>query len=136
MTRFLRLLRDERGAGIIEFALILPALILFIYGTFIFGQLLEANAGMQHALGEGARYATLCLDPDASSGCTPVENSDIQDRISDNFFGSALGTFSTPTVTDGTGFKTLTVTYTMPMDFIFFSLPDVTLTQTKRVYTA
>jgi hypothetical protein len=24
----------------------------------------------------------------------------------------------------------------MPMDFIFFSLPDVTLTQTKRVYTA
>ena len=30
---------------------------------FQFGVILQANAGMQHALGEGARYATLYPKP-------------------------------------------------------------------------
>ena len=36
-----------------------PMLLLFVYGIFQFGVILQANAGMQHALGEGARLATL-----------------------------------------------------------------------------
>ena len=32
-----------------------------IYGIFKVGLLFHANAGIQHALGEGARYATVCI---------------------------------------------------------------------------
>ena len=55
-----QLKRDERGAAAIEMAIVLPVLILFIYGIFQVGILYQANAGMQHALGEGARFAVLC----------------------------------------------------------------------------
>ena len=59
--------RDESGAAIIEFALSVPILVTMIYGIFELSQLFEANAGMQHALGEGARFATLCIP--TSTGC-------------------------------------------------------------------
>jgi hypothetical protein len=114
-------------------------LVLFVYGTYVFGQLLEANAGMQHALGEGARYANLCLNPTTSGGCSVATDDQIKTKISNSFFGSAMGSFATPTVTDGpsgSNYKTLSVTYTMPINLIFFSLPSVTLTQSKLAYTA
>jgi Flp pilus assembly protein TadG len=129
-------MRDSRGATIIEFALILPILILFVYGTFVVGMLFQANAGMQHALGEGARYTTLCLNPNIASGCTVPSDSQIQDRISETVFGTGSGTFTVNAPVSGTGFKELSVTYEMPMDFIFFTGPDVTITRTKLVYTA
>jgi Flp pilus assembly protein TadG len=139
VARIARIVRDSRGASMIEFALVLPVLVLFIYGTYVFGQLFEANAGMQHALGEGARYANLCLNPTPAAGCTVPTNDQIRTRIRNSFFGSAMGSFATPTVSDGpsgSNYKTLSVTYTMPMNFIFFRLPNVTLTQSKQVYTA
>jgi Flp pilus assembly protein TadG len=136
MTRFVRLARDHRGATIIEFALLLPVLMLFIYGTFVIGQLFQANAGMQHALGEGARLATLCLNPNVTSGCTVPSDSENQGHISSKVFGTGNGTFTVNAPTGGTGFKELSVTYEMPMDFLLFSGPDVSITRTKRVYTA
>jgi Flp pilus assembly protein TadG len=136
MTRFARITIDCRGASLMEFALVLPALVLFIYGTFIFGQLLEANAGMQHALGEGARYTTLCLNPTTSGGCTVPSDTQITNKINSSVFGAGMGTFTVATPVTGSDYKDLSVTYTMPMNFIFFHVPNVTLTQTKRVYTA
>jgi len=59
---------DERGAAIIEMAIAVPVLVSMIYGIFTIGQLFEANAGMEHALGEGARYATLCSSLSVSAG--------------------------------------------------------------------
>src|SRR4029079_14842244 len=50
MMKLLRIRRDERGAGAVEFALSAPVLITLIYGIFEMSQLYEANAGMQHAL--------------------------------------------------------------------------------------
>ena len=54
-----RLKRDEQGAAAVEMALALPVLIIFIYGIFQIGMVMAASAGMQHALGEGARLATI-----------------------------------------------------------------------------
>ena len=73
LLRFLR--RDERGVAVIEIAIVLPVLILFIYGIFQIGILYQANAGMQHALGEGARYATLCRP--VTGGCNVATNAEI-----------------------------------------------------------
>ena len=38
-------------------------------------------------------------------------------------------------VVDGTNSKTLTITYTRTMNFLFFTGPAVTLTRSKLVYT-
>lgn len=131
-----RLMRNERGASMIEFAIAVPVLVLFIYGIFIVGMLFQANAGMQHALGEGARYATLCLNPTPTAGCTVPTNTQIQAVINAKLFGKGKGTFTVPEPTGGTGFRTLTVNYTVPTDFLFFPGPTVAMSQSKKVYIA
>ena len=130
MTRRKFIHRDETGAAAIEMAFALPILLLFVYGIFQFGVILQANAGMQHALGEGARYATLYPKP--------ADNL-IVTRMSNEVFGMKVGTFGTPTVTTPapatcTNCRLLSVTYSMTPDFLFFSGPVITLTRTKQVY--
>jgi Flp pilus assembly protein TadG len=133
MRKLFQLHRDERGAGAVEFALSVPILISLIYGIFEFSQLYEANAGMQHALGEGARFATLCIP--TATGCNPESNDDIKAKMNAKLFGPVGGTFNVQDVVDGTNSKTLTVTYTRTMNFLFFTGPAITLTRSKLVYT-
>src|SRR5688572_1519973 len=103
MTRLFTLRRDERGAATIEMAIALPTLILFLWGIFQVGVAFQAKAGMQHALGEGARLATLCYNPTPGAGCSVPSNDAIEAKITDRVFGTKVGTFSEPTVTDGPG---------------------------------
>ena len=117
--------RNERGAGAIEFAIAVPVLILLIYGIFRIGLLYQANAGMQHALGEGARLATLFPTP---------TDSQITTRMNARLFGQGYGTFTVATPVTNTTSKTLTITYTTPMDFLLVPGPTVTLTRSKVVY--
>lgn len=130
-----KLRQSEDGAGAIEFAIAAPILIMFIYGTFAFGQILEADAGMQHALGQGARYATLCLSP-TSTGCTVPTDTAITTKVTSALFGPASSI--TPTITTDTTAKTKTIslTYSQAMNFLFFTGPTVTFTRTKVVYYA
>ena len=132
MTRRKPISRDERGVAAIEMALALPILLLFVFGIFQFGVILQANAGIQHALGEGARYATIYPKP---------ADSLIVTRMSDEVFGLNIGTFSTPTVTTPaagvcTNCRLLTVNYTVTPDFVFFAGPQITLVRTKQVYVS
>ena len=127
MKRAFRILRDSRGAGLIEFALILPVLVLFIYGIFVVSMLFEARAGIEHGLGEGARMATIFP--------TPTDDA-IKTRISASSFGTGNGTLVVADPVSGTGYKDLSVTYSAPTNFIFFTGPTVTITRTKRVYIA
>ena len=132
MTIMRNFKRDEKGVAAVEMAFALPILLLFVYGIFQFGVILQANAGMQHALGEGARYATLYPKP--------ADNL-IETRMSNSVFGMNIGTFGAPTVTtpatsECTNCRLLTVSYTVTPDFVFFSGPAINLVRTKRVYTA
>jgi Flp pilus assembly protein TadG len=139
MTGLFTLRRDQSGAATIEMAIALPTLILFLWGIFQIGVAFQAKAGMQHALGEGARLATLCYNPTTANGCSVPSNDAIEARINDRVFGTQVGTFSEPTVTDGPGgenYKDLSVTFTMTPNFLFFSGPPISLTETKRVYIA
>jgi Flp pilus assembly protein TadG len=124
--------RDEEGATTVEMAFALPVLLVFIYGIFQYGVILMAHAGMQHALGEGARYATLYPTPSDTAITTKVSNS---------VYGMNVGTFdapsiSTPATTDCTNCRLLSVTYRVTPKFIFFNAPQVTLTRSKRIYLA
>jgi len=141
MTRRIR--RDEQGAAVIEMALSLPILTVMIYGIFILGQLFEANAGMQHALGEGARYGTLCLslsvDSSGNTVCTLPSDSQLVAKVNSKLFGTRNGTFDAPSVDStnvSSGYKTITVTYHQTMNFLLFRGPTVNLTRSKRVYVA
>lgn len=142
MKKLIRIRRNEDGAAAIEMAIAVPVLVMFLWGIFEIGVASEAIAGMQHGLGEGARYATLCLNPTPTGTevtCTIPTNDQISTVINNKVFGTGIGTFNTPSVTDGpsgSGYKDLSVTFSMPMNFLLFTGPTITLTQTKRVYLA
>ncbi|HVM23674.1 MAG TPA: TadE/TadG family type IV pilus assembly protein [Sphingomicrobium sp.] len=127
------LLRDSHGSSAVEFSIAVPILIMMIWGLFQIGLIFQANAGMQHALGEGARYATIY---DVTQVNRRPTDAAIQAKITSYKFGVANGTWGTPTITtdDATATKTITVTYSQPLNFLFFSGPTVTLTKTKTVY--
>lgn len=131
--------RNERGAAAIEFAIALPVMLVMIYGIFQVGLIYQANAGMQHALGEGARLATLCTP--SGQTCTSPSDAAIVAKMNDKKFGTNIGTFSAPTVatpatSQCTFCRDLSITYTVTPNFLFFSAPPVTLTRSKRVYLA
>ena len=96
---------------------------------------------MQHGLGEGARLATLCIKDSTTGTCDAPTDDAIKQRVQDKVFGVGVGTFSTPSLTtpattDCVNCRDLSVTFSMPMDFLFFQGPTINLTQSKRIYLA
>jgi hypothetical protein len=149
MSKLLSPIRDDRGAAVIEIAIALPVIVLFLWGIFQLGIAFQASAGMQHALGEGARLATICQSPTADGVCSTATGADIEARVNDKLFGTGVGSFDfeiLPPPVDDPGttsvdesdidYMDLSVTFTMPTNFIFFPGPVIDLTQTKRVYVA
>lgn len=132
MKQFLKIGRDDRGLAAIEMAFAIPALLLLIYGMMQTSFLFFARAGMQHAVGEAARQATIFPTP---------TNSTLQAKVNEELFGMVAAS-STPSVNvvsgtaNGQFYKDITVTYTRNIDFIFVPSKSVTLTTTKRVFTA
>jgi Flp pilus assembly protein TadG len=125
MIRKLR--RSQEGASAVEFALAAPVLITMMWGIFQFGVLFGSDAGMQHALGEGARYATIWP--------TPTDDQ-IKARMDDKLFQMGYGTFTVanPARNASNGYVDLQVTYVFTPNLLFFTLPAVTLVRTKRAY--
>lgn len=124
--------RDEKGAAAIEMAIALPVLVSMIYGLFQVGLLYQANAGMQHALGEGARLATLYERYTSNNQPTDAT---IKAKMNAKLFGKGDGSFTVNDPVTGTGYKDLSITYTKRMNFIFIPGPTITLTRSKRAYT-
>ena len=128
MTRIRDLGTGQDGAAAVEFALAVPVFVSMIWGLFQLGLLYEANAGVQHALGEAARYATIFPTP---------TDTQLQDKITSSKFGVANGTWGTPEISaidtiDNS--KIITVTYTQGTNFLFFRGPNVTITRSKKIY--
>lgn len=140
MTMMLRaLVRDEAGGAMVETAFALPVLVTMIYGIFQFGIAMYANSSIQNSLGEGARFATLCVNPSIATGCGRPTNEQIIARMTAARFGAPYGTYGTPTVVPGptgTRYLDLTATYSMPTSFILVNGPVINFVRTKRVYTA
>ena len=139
MRLFRNLRSDERGGAMVETALALPIFLTMIWGVAQFGLAMHANNGIQNALGEGARYATLCVNPTLAAGCRRPTDEQIIERIKERRFSSSYGTFDEPTVTPSPAaasspFVDLRVTYRMPTNLIFVNGPVIVFTRTKRVY--
>ena len=132
MMRLLaNLRRDKRGAAVIEMAFALPALIIMMWVIIQLGLVFRAMSGIQHGLGEGARYATLYPKPTDTL---------IKKKISDTVYGIGPGSFTIPTptsgVADGANYLDLKVTYTQATDLLLLRGPTITVSRSKRVWIA
>jgi Flp pilus assembly pilin Flp len=135
-----RLHRNERGVAAIEMAFALPIVIVLIWIVVQLAEVYRAMSGIQQGLGEGARYATLCLDP-TPDGCTTPAPEQIVAKINSAVYGIAPGHFSvaTPVLqTQGPSAKyyDLAVTYTQHTSLLLFPGPDIHVTRSKRVWVA
>lgn len=122
-----KLIKNEKGAAAIEMAFALPIFLILVWSVFQMGQAFRAVAGMQHALGEGARLATIYPTP---------SDTDITAKIDAEVYGDGPGEFTVADPVAGTGYKDLSVTYTQPTNLLFLPGPTITLTRSKRVYVA
>ena len=137
MNRLRNLCRDTRGSAAIEFVFAVPVLVMFVWGIFQISLVLEAQAGLQQALGEGARLATTF---DTSTGAPPT-TTQVQTQITSSEFGLGCSTcWKTPTIDTSNaasasgGYWVISVEYDMPTNFLFFTGPTIPLKQSKTVY--
>ena len=134
-----RLLRNDRGAAAIEMAFALPVMIVMIWAFVQLAQVYRANSGIQQALGQGARYATLCLNP-TTSGCSTPTATQVKTLISSSVYGIGPGTFTVADPVSGTAgtskYYDLRVSYTQPTDLLLFPGPTINVSRSKRVWVA
>lgn len=78
MRRFGRRRKSDRGANLVEFALLAPFLLLLLFGTIEFAWLFSQNLDARHGAREGARLvATNYPDgPDPTTFATPADQTD------------------------------------------------------------
>lgn len=105
--------QEDRGATLVEFALVIPVLLILLFGLIDFGYSWSQNLSVKHAAREGARLASVDAETDAGSvgsDCTALVTL-IKQRVSAEL-GSTLTvsiTFSGTAKTGDTG--TIRVTY-------------------------
>lgn len=118
-------IRDERGAAAVELALVLPILIVLVFGIFQFSLAYNRQQGLHAAAREGARIASL---PDTTSA-------EIATRVEDALAGvfddpADYDTNVDPGPCEGRSGETVVVTVTADntIDIPMFGSPSVTLT--------
>lgn len=123
-----RLRRNAEGVGAVEFALIAPLMLTFIIGIAQLGTLYMANASIRSSVAEGARLATIWPRP---------TNDAIIARINSRRNNLVAARVTGPTITTAADGSTITITmsYAVPLNFIFFQASPVTLTETRVVPT-
>jgi hypothetical protein len=63
-------IRDERGVALVEFALVLPLLLLMLFGMLEFGKAFNYWLDANHLANEGVRYAVVNKNPGLPAGQT------------------------------------------------------------------
>lgn len=127
-----RLVRNERGAAVIEMAFALPALVILIWGIVQLGLMFRAMAGIQHSLGEGARLATIWPQPTDDS---------IETRMEEVVYGIEPGTFTIHPPAAGLSdagepYLDLKVSYTQETNLLLLPGPTISVEREKRVWVA
>lgn len=139
MTILKRIRRDEQGVAATEMAFALPVFIIMVWSFVQLAQVYRAMAGIQQALGEGARYATLCLNP-AATGCEAPTAATIKTKILASVYGVGPGTFTVSDPVSGLAgtskYYDLTVSYTQPTTLLLLPGPVVNVSRSKRVWIA
>jgi Flp pilus assembly protein TadG len=111
-------LRDERGATVVEFAFIVPLLIVLVLGIAEFGHAFQVSGTLSAAAREGVRVMALQNDPVAARaavrGAAPTLNPAVTDAQ------IVITPASCPTTGTTNTTVRLTVNYPMPFLTDFF----------------
>lgn len=87
---FRRWCADEQGAAIVEFAIVVPILLVLVMGIIDFGRMLAVAASLSAAVRDGARQAAASSDLTDQAQVTAIKT-----RVTtsfDPFGGAAIGT--------------------------------------------
>ena len=115
----LKKLKTQKGAAAVEFAIILPVLLILLFGIIEFGIILYDKAMITNASREGARAGIVYSDP-------IIPDSDIKKVVKDYCSGHMI-TFGEDSIDDSDipitrAGENLTVTVTYQYNFLV--LPD------------
>jgi Flp pilus assembly protein TadG len=104
-----KLLQGERGAAAVEFAIILPVLILLLVGIVEFGRAFQVQATLAAAAREGVRIMALEDDAAAARAATRSASDGLDPALSDANIAVAPVSCA-----GGAGNATVTITYRQP----------------------
>ena len=125
-------LRDERGASAVEFAFIVPLLLVLVIGIIEFGHAFQVQGTLSAAAREGVRAMALRNDPADARAVVRTAAASLYPAVTDAqiTIGLVGGTGETcPLTGGGSTAVRLTITYPKPYLTGFFG-SDVTLTGT------
>ena len=121
--------RDKSGASAIEFALVVPLLVVIIVGVAQMGRLYLAHAGLRNLVAESARFASISPRPDDAA---------IKERLRSGGFGLERGQLSEPVVTygaeGGANWALIDLRYSIQLDFVLWRPAPIQLVQQRRVF--
>ena len=111
-------LRDQRGATAVEFALIVPLLIVLVLGIAEFGRAFQVQGTLSAAAREGVRVMALQNDPAAAKTAVRNAATSLDPTITDAEI--TISPSSCPAVNSGSTSVQLTISYPMPYLTGFF----------------
>jgi Flp pilus assembly protein TadG len=110
-------LREERGATVVEFAFIVPLLIVLVLGIAEFGHAFQVSGTLSAAAREGVRVMALQNDPVAARAAVRGAAPTLVPAVTD---AQIVITPATCPTTGTTATVRLTVNYSMPFLTHFF----------------
>jgi len=111
-------LRDERGATVVEFAFVVPLLIVLVLGIAEFGHAFQVQGTLSAAAREGVRVMALQNDPAAARAAVRGAAPSLNPTVADAQIAITPAACPTTGATNQT--VRLTVTYPMPFLTHFF----------------
>ncbi len=82
---------DERGANLVEFAIVMPFLVLLLLGIVEFGWVFSQNNDIRHGAREGARAAAVNIGDNNTLHTSTCDSMDLTSTATVKFEDSASG---------------------------------------------
>ena len=111
-------LRDERGATAVEFAFIVPLLIMLVLGIAEFGHAFRVSGTLSAAAREGVRVMALQNDPASARAMVRSVASSLNPPITDAQI--AISPSACPAIYTSGASVRLTITYRLPLITDYF----------------
>jgi Flp pilus assembly protein TadG len=125
----MRIAKRQRGATLVEFAVVLPVFFILIMGIYEFGRAYNIQQALTDAAREGARYS---VAPMAGTDTLPSV-SEVTDWVntfltSDGVTGTVSVNQTFPRTVNGIALVYTSVDVSAPYRFLFFPYGTITLT--------
>ena len=111
-------MRSERGAAAVEFAMIMPLLLVLVLGIAEFGRAFQVQGTLSAAAREGVRLMALQNDPAAARAAVRNASPSLDPVVTDAQISIVPATC--PTINAGATSVRLTIDYPMPYLTSFF----------------